>query len=89
MKVGEPSYELREIDVGVYNAPGLVIRLEAREVRVVPVANHSPAAEPLPAPAVIAATLAAAAAAMGTAIVFRRQLASRPLRVTKGRRFGA
>ena len=31
--------EIREIDVGVYTAPGLAIRLEAREVRLVPVAR--------------------------------------------------
>jgi hypothetical protein len=32
-------HRLREIDVGVYHAPGLVIRLEAREVQVTPVAR--------------------------------------------------
>src|SRR5947208_2611814 len=39
LKVVERYYELGEIEVGVYTAPGLIIRLEAREVRVVPVAR--------------------------------------------------
>ena len=39
LEVKESYYELREVNVGVYTAPGLVIRHEAREVRIVPVAR--------------------------------------------------
>ena len=35
----ERYYEIREVDVGVYYVPGLVIRMEAREVRTVPIAR--------------------------------------------------
>ena len=39
LEVDERTYELREDNVGVYSAPGLVIHYEAREVRVVPIAR--------------------------------------------------
>ncbi len=39
LKIDERYYEIREVDVGVYNVPGLVIRMEAREVRTVPIAR--------------------------------------------------
>jgi hypothetical protein len=39
LRVDERYYELREVDVGVYTAPGLVIRLEAREVQILPIAR--------------------------------------------------
>jgi hypothetical protein len=39
VEIEEKWRKLREIDVGVYTAPGLVIRLEAQEVRVIPVAR--------------------------------------------------
>ena len=39
LEIAESSHELREMDVGVYTAPGLVVREEAREVRILPVAR--------------------------------------------------
>jgi hypothetical protein len=39
LEVEESYHEIREVDVGVYTAPGLVIRLEAREVRLIPIAR--------------------------------------------------
>lgn len=39
LEIEERDHEVREIDVGVYTAPGLVIRLGAREVRLVPIAR--------------------------------------------------
>jgi hypothetical protein len=39
LEVKESYHEFREVNVGVYTAPGLVIRDEAREVRIVPVAR--------------------------------------------------
>jgi hypothetical protein len=39
LEIDESYYEQREVDVGVYTAPGLVIRHEAREVRILPVAR--------------------------------------------------
>jgi hypothetical protein len=39
LEIEEIWHKLREIDVGVYDAPGLVIRLEAEEVQVKPVAR--------------------------------------------------
>jgi hypothetical protein len=39
LEIEEEWHKLREIDVGVYTAPGLVIRLGARKVRVIPVAR--------------------------------------------------
>jgi hypothetical protein len=39
LKIEEEWHQLREVSVGVYNVPGLVIRLEADEVRLVPVAR--------------------------------------------------
>jgi hypothetical protein len=39
LKIDERQYEIREIDVGVYTVPGLVIRMDAREVRTVPIAR--------------------------------------------------
>jgi hypothetical protein len=39
LKIEEEWHHLREVSVGVYNVPGLVIRLEAQEVRVVPIAR--------------------------------------------------
>jgi hypothetical protein len=39
LEIDETSHELREIDVGVYTAPGLLIRYEAREVRLIPIAR--------------------------------------------------
>jgi hypothetical protein len=39
LEVEERFHELREADVGVYTAPGLAIRLEDREVRLVPIAR--------------------------------------------------
>jgi hypothetical protein len=39
LKVEESYHEIREVDVGVYTAPGLAIRLEAREVRLIPIAR--------------------------------------------------
>ena len=43
----ESYHELREVNVGVYTAPGLVVRDEAREVRIVPIARM--VVGPLPA----------------------------------------
>jgi hypothetical protein len=39
LKIDERQYEIREVDVGVYTVPGLVIRMDAREVRTVPIAR--------------------------------------------------
>jgi hypothetical protein len=39
LEIEERYHEIREVDVGVYTAPGLVIHLEAREVRLVPIAR--------------------------------------------------
>jgi hypothetical protein len=39
LKIEEKCYEFREVDVGVYSAPALIIRLEADEVLVTPVAR--------------------------------------------------
>jgi hypothetical protein len=39
LEVEEECHKLREIDVGVYTAPVLVIRLESQEARVIPVAR--------------------------------------------------
>jgi hypothetical protein len=39
LEIEEKNDKLREIDVGVYTVPGLVIWLEAYEVRLVPVAR--------------------------------------------------
>jgi hypothetical protein len=39
LEIEESYHELREVNVGVYTAPGLVIRDEAREVRIVPIAR--------------------------------------------------
>jgi hypothetical protein len=39
LEIEERWHKLREINVGVYAAPGLVIRLGAREVEVIPVAR--------------------------------------------------
>jgi hypothetical protein len=39
LDIQERYHELREVNVGVYTAPGLTIRYEAREVRIVPVAR--------------------------------------------------
>jgi hypothetical protein len=39
LEIEESDHEIRGVDVGVYTAPGLVIRLEAREVRLVPIAR--------------------------------------------------
>ncbi len=39
LEIEESHHEIREVNVGVYTAPGLVIRLEAREVRLMPIAR--------------------------------------------------
>jgi hypothetical protein len=39
LEIEETQYKLREVDVGVYTVPGLVIWLEAQEARVIPVAR--------------------------------------------------
>ncbi len=39
LETQDSYHKLREVDVGVYTAPGLVIHYEAREVRVVPIAR--------------------------------------------------
>jgi len=39
LEIEEKCHKLREVDVGVYTAPGLVIRLESQEARVIPVAR--------------------------------------------------
>jgi hypothetical protein len=39
LEIEETQYKLREVDVGVYRVPGLVIWLEANEVRIVPIAR--------------------------------------------------
>jgi hypothetical protein len=39
LKIIESSCELREVNVGVYAVPRLIIRFEAREVRVDPIAR--------------------------------------------------
>src|SRR5437868_3005920 len=41
LEIHDDSHLLREVNVGVYNLPGLVIRLEAEEVRVVPIARNA------------------------------------------------
>lgn len=40
LQVREYHTEIREIGVGVYVAPGLAIRLEAREVQLIPIARN-------------------------------------------------
>jgi hypothetical protein len=39
LEIEEKNHRLRENEVGVYDAPGLAIRLDAREVKVVPAAR--------------------------------------------------
>jgi hypothetical protein len=39
LEIDERYHELREVNVGVYTAPGLVVRHETREVRIVPIAR--------------------------------------------------
>jgi hypothetical protein len=40
LKIKECDHKLREIDVGVYTAPGLEIRLGTQDLQVIPVARH-------------------------------------------------
>jgi hypothetical protein len=39
LEVEETHHDIREFNVGAYTAPGLVIRLEAREVQLIPIAR--------------------------------------------------
>jgi hypothetical protein len=39
LEIERTHHRLREMEVGVYDAPGLIVRLDAREVRVVPIAR--------------------------------------------------
>jgi hypothetical protein len=41
LKIEDEVHELREANVGVYIMPGLVIRLETEEARVVPIGRNS------------------------------------------------
>ena len=41
LEIQDDSHLLREVNVGVYNLPGLVIRMEAEEVLVVPIARNA------------------------------------------------
>lgn len=41
LEIHDDSHHLREVNVGVYNLPGLVIQLEAEEARVVPIARNA------------------------------------------------
>jgi len=41
LEIQDDFHQLREVNVGVYILPGLVIRLEVEEVRVVPIARNA------------------------------------------------